>query len=89
MGLGLYRGWVYTVDEVWSTLCTPGLALHCRRGLVYTGAWSTLKMGLGLHQGLVYTRTCSRLPQQLHELHALLSLLFWAYSACVLFALLF
>ena len=29
------------------------------------------------------------LPQQLHEQHALLSLLSWAYSACVLFALLF
>ena len=31
----------------------------------------------------------ARLPQQLHEQHALLSLLSWAYSACVLFALLF
>ena len=31
----------------------------------------------------------TRLPQQLHEQHALLSLLFWAYSACVLLALLF
>ena len=30
-----------------------------------------------------------RLPQQLHEQHGLLSLLTWAYSACVLFALLF
>ena len=29
------------------------------------------------------------LPQQLHEQHALLSLLSWAYSTCVLFALLF
>ena len=31
----------------------------------------------------------ARLPQQLHEPHALLSLLSWAYSACVLFAMLF
>ena len=30
-----------------------------------------------------------RLPQQLHEQYALLSLLSWAYSACVRFALLF
>ena len=31
----------------------------------------------------------TKLPQQLHEQHALLFLLSWAYSACVLFALLF
>ena len=29
----------------------------------------------------------ARLPQQLHEQHALLSLMSWAYSACILFAL--
>ena len=29
------------------------------------------------------------LPQQLHELYTLFSLSSWAYSACVLFALLF
>ena len=31
----------------------------------------------------------TRLPQQLHEQHAMLSLFSWAYSACVLFGLLF
>ena len=31
----------------------------------------------------------ARLPQQLHKQHALLSLLSWAYSAYVIFALLF
>ena len=29
----------------------------------------------------------ARVPQQLHEQHALLSLMSWAYSACILFAL--
>ena len=35
------------------------------------------------------TNSLTRPPQQLHVQHALLSLLSWAYSACVLFALLF
>ena len=34
-------------------------------------------------------RLLVRLPQQLHKQHALLYLLSWAYSVCVLFALLF
>ena len=48
---------------------------------VYTGM-----LGGTWKQGYI---SLARLPQQLHEQHALLSLLSWAYSACVLFALLF
>ena len=42
--------------------------------------------GGGWERGYI---SLARLPQQLHKQHGLLSLLSWAYSACVLFALLF
>ena len=49
--------------------------------LFYTGM-----LGRGWERGYI---SLARLPQQLLEQHALLSLMSWAYSTCAVFALLF
>ena len=66
-------------------------AIHCSRGsfsgppsspsLFYTGM-----LGGGWERGYI---SLARLPQQLLEQHALLSLMSWAYLTCAVFALLF
>ena len=69
-------GWGYSAVVLDHSQAPPSSpSLFCTRMLGRAWKWG--------YSSLV------RLPQQLHEQHALLSLLSWTYSACVLFALLF